>query len=102
MAQGKSDSAVNGADHQRTLRKVVARLIRELQTAAFKEGSMEAQAVRYLTPLLEHLDSGQFAAEHRSMAQLKNFWLGQVPWCSALSRSLEKIIMLHDEMTGAG
>ena len=102
MEQGKSNRAVNGAGHRQKLKKVVARLIQELQTAVYKEGGMEAQAVRYLARLSEHLESGQLAAGHESMEQLKIFWLRQVPWCSALSRSLEKIIMLHDEMTRAG
>lgn len=102
MKQKESNGELNGADHQRMLKKAVVSLIQELQTAASKEGGMEAQAVRYLMALREHLDSGKLTAEHRSMEELKNFWSGQVPWCSTLSRSLEKIIMLHEEMTGTG
>ena len=32
---------------------------------------------------------------------LRQFWMTSVPWCSGLSRDIEKIIIIHEELVEA-
>lgn len=35
-----------------------------------------------------------------SFAELNRFWVGSIPWCSELSREIERLIIMYGDLTG--
>lgn len=72
-------------------------LIDRLKVIPFDENRPETLVQEYLTHLLVAAGSGERTAMDSRVFQLKHFWLQSVPWCSNLSKEIEKIVILYDE-----
>ena len=59
-------------------------------------GSAEAAALVHLRAVARSFSGAPQRLESR-IAELRRFWLESVPWCSPLSKDLEKIIILYSE-----
>ena len=64
-------------------------------------GSAEAAALVHLRGLSRSLSGAPHRLESR-IAELRRFWLESVPWCSPLSKDLEKLIILCSEAVEGG
>lgn len=67
-----------------------------LKSQVVGAGSAEAAALVYLRAIARSLSGPPHRLESR-IAELRRFWLESVPWCSPLSKDLEKIIILYSE-----
>jgi hypothetical protein len=61
------------------------------------ENSPETQVLEYLSSLLVAAGSGERSAMEDRIFQLKHFWFQSVPWCSTLSKEIEKIVIQYNE-----
>jgi hypothetical protein len=75
-------------------------LVDRLATVPQAEHGIEAQALALLAPLLRALETHDTSAVTRHQARLRAFWLQCVPWCSSLSRELEKVLIQLEELGG--
>lgn len=75
-------------------RRLVDRL--KLFPGEDKDG-MESSLLEYLVPLLAAASSEEVPAMDNGIFELRHFWLRYVPWCSTLSKDIEKILILYDE-----
>ena len=66
----------------------------QLEKSALIGNTIEAQAAYYL----ERLMAADEETLDREFADLKQFWLSSVDWCSELSKQLEKLIILYEEL----
>jgi hypothetical protein len=77
----KLENSVPGED--RVTAEVLNRLrcfLREMETAGARLSSVTANATDAV------------------FGELRQFWLDSVPWCSDLSRDVEKIMILYEEL----
>jgi len=72
-------------------------LIDHLKFMPYDENSPETQVLDYLSSLLEVSGRGEISAMEERIFQLKNFWFQSVPWCSNLSKEIEKIVIQYNE-----
>jgi hypothetical protein len=72
-------------------------LIDRLKFMPYDENSPETQAIAYLTHLLAVAGSAEKSATEESIFQLKHFWFQSIPWCSTLSKEIEKIVIQYNE-----
>lgn len=72
-------------------------LINRLKFMPYDENSSETQVIAYLTRLLAAAASEERSAIDDGMFQLKHFWFQSIPWCSNLSKEIEKIVIQYDE-----
>ena len=85
------------------LRNEIGMLIGKLETGIFAEDRVAAEVLMKLKSLLQEEDVSVRAhfphAGRRGdvFQDLRQFWLDSVPWCSELSRGLEKIIIMYEE-----
>ena len=82
----------------KNLTEAIKNLIAELEPGVIDENSLEARAVVHLTHLQNALKNSEHGRTDILVVGLRQFWLKQVPWCSRLSRSLEKIMIQYDEV----
>ena len=76
----------------------VNRVMDELGKGACHAG-YEAKTLVYLKRLKMMALTGDTDRLESDIRQLKQFWLTSVPWCSALSKDLAKILMMHEELS---
>ncbi len=79
------------------LTQTIAMLLEQLNAGAIDPGSAEAKAHKRLVLFLTAIESGDRNAMNTHLQQLHDFWLNQVPWCSDLSRQLEKVLIQFEE-----
>ena len=76
------------------LEKEIAALKDQLEDSDNIGDTIEGQVIYYIDRLM--------AADEKTMdrefAGLKQFWLSSVDWCSELSRQIEKIIIMHEDL----
>ena len=77
-------------------------LIVELERTPGAQSEPANQLLPKLTTFLKAVDSGDALAMAMQVAGLRQFWLHSVPWCSQLSKSLEKVLMVYDELAERG
>ena len=77
-----------------SLFKEISALKDQLENSDLIDSTIEDQAIVYLNRLIAADEN----ALDREFADLKQFWLSSVDWCSALSRQLEKLIIMHEEL----
>ena len=80
------------------LRPELTALIARLERGRLPAGSPEAQALRLLRDI-EEVIAGDAGPQQIAQAfdVLRNWWLTSVAWCSALSRQIEKLMIIFDE-----
>ena len=81
------------------LTKEIAALIEKLEKSNPIDSSTEQITANHLNGLLAAVanpdDAGTIASR---FAELKQFWLSSVAWCSQLSKDVEKIIIIYQEL----
>jgi len=66
-------------------------------------GSVEAMALDRLQTLCGAAERAQQAGEVTPFfLELQQFWLQSIGWCSQLSKEIERLLILHDELTTGG
>ena len=83
-----------GIQQSDRLLKEISALKEQLENSAFIGNTIEAQAKYYLVRLM----AADVKTLDREFADLKRFWLSSVDWCSELSRQLEKLIIMHEDL----
>lgn len=82
--------------------ETISEVIDHLSSTVVEPNSVEAQSLTHLSNLLAAIQNSNQIVTDQCGAQLRNLWLSRVPWCSNLSRSLEKILILYDESVANG
>jgi hypothetical protein len=81
------------------LEKETRSLLSDLAKSAPDPESSEGVAVEYLKCLLAGSENHPAQVD---FSDLKRFWLESVPWCSELSKRMEKLITMYDEVIDKG
>ena len=76
------------------LREEIVALKNQLEKSAINGSPVERQTLDYLN-LLAEADEISLS---RSLADLKQFWLSSIDWCSELSKQIEKLIILYEDL----
>jgi hypothetical protein len=81
------------------LTKEIIALIDKLEKQNPDDGSREHLTTTHLTGLLSAMQNaeGPVTLAPR-IADLEQFWLSSIAWCSQLSKDVEKIIVLYQEL----
>lgn len=77
-------------------------LIDRIASAPLDGNSVESRAHDHLVRLLADIERGNRSDAKRCTARLHEFWLQSVPWCSPLSKELEKLLIQLEEQQEAG
>ena len=77
----------------------IQHLVDRLAALPQAEHGIEAQALALLVPMQQALETCDTSAVARYEARLRTFWLQRVPWCSSLSRELEKVLTQLAELS---
>ena len=81
------------------LTKQIAALIEKLEKSNPIDGSTEQITTSHLTGLLAAMENAEGpGALAPRFADLEQFWLSSVAWCSQLSKDVEKIIITYQEL----
>ena len=81
------------------LGKEIAALIDRLEKLNSPAGSTEHTTVSHLKRLMAGLENSEDAKTlEPGIAELEQFWLSSVAWCSQLSKEIEKIIIIYQEL----
>jgi hypothetical protein len=75
------------------LREEIAALIDQLKKSDINGSAVERQTISHLNRLV----AADETAFDQVLADLKQFWLSSVDWCSELSKQIEKLIIMHEE-----
>ena len=81
------------------LKKEIVVLIEKLEKSNPIDGSTEQFTTSHLKGLLvamENVDDPSTLAAR--LADLEQFWLSSIAWCSQLSKDVEKIIITYQEL----
>ncbi len=78
--------------------KEIHELIDKLEKGLFSENSIESLVLSHLKRIL--YASGE-SDKDKSIGvlidDLRQFWLDSVPWCSELSKDIEKLIIMYSD-----
>ena len=81
------------------LGKGIAALIERLEMLNSPEGSTEHTTTIHLKRLTADLKNTEDPKTLKTgFAELEQFWLSSVAWCSQLSKEIEKIIIIYQEL----
>lgn len=88
-----------GSENQMNeLGKEIAGLIDRLEILNSPEGSTEHIAANHLKKLMAGLEKTEDPKTlEPGFAELEQFWLSSIAWCSQLSKEIEKIIIIYQE-----
>ncbi len=75
----------------------IQRLISNLELLNTDEHRIEKKTLRHLTALLKAFDEENKQSIESCVALLRQFWLESIPWCSELSKDVEKVLILYEE-----
>lgn len=79
------------------------KLTEDLQALPPRENEPVDSVLFQLRGLLRAIDAQNRRDLVHRVSALKQFWLESIPWCSALSRQVERLlIMFDDEARGGG
>lgn len=88
-----------GTQQSEGLIREISALKHQLENSDLIDSTIEDRAIVYLDRLM----AADQKTLDREFADLKQFWLSSVDWCSELSRQLEKLIIMHEDLReGAG
>ena len=81
------------------LGKEITALVDRLDELNAPEGSAEHTTNSHLKRLMTDLENSEDAKSlDTGFAELEQFWLSSVAWCSQLSKDIEKIIIIYQEL----
>ena len=75
------------------LREEIAALLDQLNKSDINGSAIERQTISHLNRLV----AADETAFDQGLADLKQFWLSSIDWCSELSKQVEKLIIMHEE-----
>ena len=78
------------------LREEIAALINQLQKSDINGSTVERQTIYHLS----RLAAADEKAFDQGLADLKQFWLSSIDWCSELSKQIEKLIIMYEDLGG--
>ncbi len=84
------------------LKQEINILVDKLSALQPGPGSVEARVMTAVSRIAEeaqHVSDPQQLSSHFS--ELNHLWANAVPWCSELSKELEKMIIMHAELLDA-
>ena len=85
------------------LRQAIRSLIRRMELAPAPAGSVEALTLDRLHELYAAAERAQQAGELGPLfGELRQFWQDSIDWCSQLSKDIERLVILHDELRPDG
>ena len=76
------------------LRQEIVALKDQLEKSAINGSPVELQTLQHLSRLAE-ADKNSLA---RGLADLRQFWLSSIDWCSELSKQIEKLIIMYEDL----
>ena len=76
------------------LHKEIADLKDQLEKSDLIGNAIEERATYYLN----RLTAADKTTLDREFADLKQFWLSSIDWCSELSKQIEKLIIMHEDL----
>ena len=84
------------------LRNEISLLINRLESAFPQPGSPEANTLERLRSINTAARAEQQAvALSADFSALRQYWLSSVDWCSQLSRDIEKLLIIQEELADA-
>ena len=78
----------------KALREEIVALKNRLEKSVITGSPVERQALDHLSLLAEADDK----ALARGLADLEQFWLSSIDWCSELSKQIEKLIIMYEDL----
>lgn len=78
------------------------KLTEDLQALLPQENEPVESVLLQLRGLFRAIDAQNRADLFSRIATLKQFWLESIPWCSELSRQVERLLILFDEEARGG
>ena len=80
------------------LRKEIDALREQLEKSDIIGNTVERQTIGHLNRLI----AADEKAFEIGFADFKQFWLSSVDWCSELSKQIEKLIIIQEDLLEAG
>jgi hypothetical protein len=83
------------------LKKEIHTLVDKLEKGFSDEKSIEYSVLIHLKRLLQVMegsDKNEFELIGALFSELRQFWLDSVPWCSELSKDIEKLIIMFSDI----
>ena len=81
------------------LRQEISTLIEKLEKSSPFFNSAEDTALRLLQKIYVTAQRVFQASQlNRPFAELNQFWLESVPWCSPLSKDIERLLIIQEEL----
>jgi len=77
--------------------KIAETLIAGLELAIPGGGGTEEGALAHLKKLMQAVESRNRKQMDMNFMELKGYWLESVPWCSGLSKEIEKLLMIYEQ-----
>ena len=77
------------------IKNEIQSLLSELEKSKPDPESVEGVTIEYLKCLLAESDNPHMGVD---FSDFRLFWMESVPWCSELSKEIEKLIILSDEI----
>lgn len=77
-------------------KEISALLVRLAAPSPQNKEGVEAMALFHVTQVAAAFESAPHRIDKR-MAVLHHFWIESVPWCSGLSKELEKVLIMYGE-----
>jgi len=86
------------------LKTEIYELIDTLEKGLFSENSIETLVLSHLKRILNVMDGGPDKSKSTGvlLADLRQFWLDSIPWCSELSKDVEKLIIKFGDLVDEG
>ncbi len=78
----------------KALREEIIALKHRLEKSDIDGSPVERQTLHYLN-LLAEADEHSLASV---LADLEQFWLSSIDWCSELSKQIEKLIIMYEDL----
>jgi hypothetical protein len=83
-----------------SLRQEIRAMMRQLAIAPPTAGSAEEMTLNRLQTLCKAAERAQHPRELTPLLmELRQFWLHSIDWCSQLSKDIERLIILYDELS---
>ena len=85
------------------LRREIHTLIRRMEAAVAPVGGVEEETLHRLQALSAAAEKAQQISELAPLfLDLKDFWLNSIDWCSKLSKDIERLLIIQDDLTTGG
>jgi hypothetical protein len=86
-----------------SLRHAMKALVARLEGAFPQTGSIEDTTRIHLRMLCAAAEQAQQAGDlDRQFTELRQYWLDSIDWCSQLSKEIEKLLIMQEELSASG